>query len=348
MSRILAYFVAPVLLVVLAACGTQGDSTTGAAQSVGREPPQSCPCIYVANLFNKKVNNQDRVTVYPVTASKNAAPIQEILGPATGLDRPTGIAVDQSANIYVSNFGNLYGVHTGSVTAYAAGSTGNASPYMTITSNLYNPLGVAVSPLDGNVYVMSQDVSTDCGGLSVYNFSGKFLGFLSSSCEAGQPAVDSSGNIYVPERYARDYCTSSYLTSAILIYPPGSYGYGMAPRWICGDNTHLLIPQQVAVDTAGNVFAVNWPTNGGQPASVSVYPPGSAGDVAPSQLISGSNTELDYPTGVAVDSNDNIYVTNGNNSILVYAAGASGNVAPMRRIKGRSTGLHHPKSIAIR
>ena len=44
--------------------------------------------------------------------------------------------------------------------------------------------------------------------------------------------------------------------------------------------------------------------------SVTVYPAGSNENAVPSVTISGSNTLLDYPGGIAVDSSRNIYVSN--------------------------------------
>jgi 6-phosphogluconolactonase (cycloisomerase 2 family) len=80
--------------------------------------------------------------------------------------------------------------------------------------------------------------------------------------------------------------------------------------------------------------------------SVTVYASSAAGNAKPIQDISGSNTGLAMPFGVAVDGSGNIYVTNsGEDTIDVYAAGATGNVAPIRTITGES--YVFPKGIAI-
>jgi acylphosphatase len=84
----------------------------------------------------------------------------------------------------------------------------------------------------------------------------------------------------------------------------------------------------------------------GKGNSVTVYASSATGNAKPIQDISGSNTELAMPFGVAVDGSGNIYVTNdGDDSIEVYAAGATGNVAPIRSIIGPP--YHYPKGIAI-
>jgi hypothetical protein len=58
------------------------------------------------------------------------------------------------------------------------------------------------------------------------------------------------------------------------------------------------------------------------------------GNVAPSAVISGSNTGLSNQSrGLAADAQGNLYVTSGT-SISVFAASANGNVAPLRVIQG--------------
>jgi hypothetical protein len=84
--------------------------------------------------------------------------------------------------------------------------------------------------------------------------------------------------------------------------------------------------------------------------SITVYPLNANGNVTPVQSISGANTGLSYPAGVAVDQGGNVYVTNSSYpvaSITVYAPGANGNIAPIRTIEGSSTDLHSPRGIAV-
>ena len=81
---------------------------------------------------------------------------------------------------------------------------------------------------------------------------------------------------------------------------------------------------------------------------LTVYAAGANGNVAPIQVIYGHPlTKLGHPSGIAVDSGDNLYAANYNNSITVYAAGSNGNVAPIRKIKGSRTQLANPMGILI-
>jgi hypothetical protein len=82
--------------------------------------------------------------------------------------------------------------------------------------------------------------------------------------------------------------------------------------------------------------------------TVTVYPASANGNVAPIETISGSNTGLNNPEGIALDARLNINVANANTpSVTVYAAGANGNVAPIRAISGSNTELNNPFGIAL-
>jgi hypothetical protein len=103
-------------------------------------------------------------------------------------------------------------------------------------------------------------------------------------------------------------------------------------------------PVAIFVDSSKNIFVANSTGN-----SVTEYSPGQKGNVAPFAIISGLNTNLAFPSGVALDAVANIYVTNGTpiNSVTVYAPGSSGNVSPIGTISGPHTGLNGPDGILV-
>lgn len=80
---------------------------------------------------------------------------------------------------------------------------------------------------------------------------------------------------------------------------------------------------------------------------VTDYSGGANGNVFPIRTISGSNTGLTNPYGIAVDASRNIYVLPSDKSIIACAAGAHGNVAPIRTIAGSKTRLSGPIGIAV-
>jgi DNA-binding beta-propeller fold protein YncE len=85
------------------------------------------------------------------------------------------------------------------------------------------------------------------------------------------------------------------------------------------------------------------------PPSITVYAKNASGDTPPLRVIQGPRTQLNWPTGVAVDpGRGELYVTNDTlHSILVFDVNASGDVAPKRVLRGPRTGLKNPTGIAL-
>jgi len=78
------------------------------------------------------------------------------------------------------------------------------------------------------------------------------------------------------------------------------------------------------VDANGNIYVTDAVNN-----DVTVYAAGATGGGAtPTATISGADTGLNFPSGIALDASKNIYVSNSDgNSIPVYAAGATGDAS---------------------
>jgi len=98
--------------------------------------------MYVAN------ENSATITIYATNPTGNEAPLTTIGGALTGLTAPTGVALDSSGRIYVSN-GNTALVFA----AYPAG--GNEAPLATISgalTGLSTPQGITVD-FAGRIYL---------------------------------------------------------------------------------------------------------------------------------------------------------------------------------------------------
>ena len=83
------------------------------------------------------------------------------------------------------------------------------------------------------------------------------------------------------------------------------------------------------------------------PPSVTVFSADASGDAAPLRVIAGPKTQLNWPTGVAVDpEHGEVFVSNSvGDTIAVFSATANGDVAPIRVIKGPQTLLKAPAGI---
>jgi hypothetical protein len=375
--------------------------------------------IYVANAgtanTSDKVQSGSSITVYAAGSTGNASPIATIAGSNTGLYDLSGIAIDSSGNLYTEG---CPGGHCFSINVYPPGSNGNVSPATTISEGLNFPVGIALDS-SRNIYVLNTEGLTVPGGAIVIYPAGSsgvaspiatiYSNFTELSGAAGI-ALDSSGQIYV---------ANSFVGSGgnISIYPAGSYATGVPPTsTIAGPDTQLSNPRGVAVDSHGEIFALNfenvtrYPAGSSGDASIDgffsvesddfstmtglavnpagklyvtvgaaekchnnschktsdgelvVWPPGSNGNGKPSAVISGPNTGIASPSAVAVDRSGYMYVTNegsakcsrycgclpnGSGSVTVYAPGSDGDVPPIATIGGANTGLKYPYGITL-
>ncbi len=108
-------------------------------------------------------------------------------------------------------------------------------------------------------------------------------------------ALDSNANIYV----ANGNTNGSQFS--VIVYPPFSNGSVVFPSaTIIGAATGLVCPRGIAVDSSGNIYVANQGACVGATDSITVYPPGSNGNVAPSATITGPNTGLAGPWGLAI------------------------------------------------
>src|SRR5439155_1156094 len=109
--------------------------------------PQGVALDGAGNIYVTDAGSNS-ITVYAAGASGNATPMATIAGGNTGLDLPVGIALDGAGNIYVTNCSDL-GNTVYSITVYAAGANGNATPTATIAggnTGLNSPTLIAVVP----------------------------------------------------------------------------------------------------------------------------------------------------------------------------------------------------------
>jgi hypothetical protein len=123
---------------------------------------------------------------------------------------------------------------------------------------------------------------------------------------ASSLALDRRNNIYVTKD------GGGVAVDAVTIYAAGSNGNVAPMATISGPLTQLKQPSGVAVDSIGNIYVANdVSADGKHLGSITVYPPGSNGNVAPAMrlsngtliknaVIQGSLTGLDQPVGVAI------------------------------------------------
>lgn len=153
-------------------------------------------------------------------------------------------------------------------------------------------------------------------------------------------AADASGNTYV----------ANQPTAAIMEFNAGANGPSVPPvRTIT--SAALSAPYGIAVDPNGNIFVAD-PTGFDGNGAIDEFGPSQSGSVTPIFQIAGPGSGLSQPYGIAVDSNDDVFVVNdagtpsapGTPSVEVFPRGQ---VSPARVITGTATQLNIPLSIAV-
>ena len=219
-------------------------------------------------LFALPAGVQAAVVVTTLAGSAPASGSADGTGSAARFNKPGGVAVDSSGNVYVADSENktIRKVTPSGVVTTLAGTAGaNGSTDATGSAARFSyPLGVAVDST-GNVYVADRNnhtirkvtpgglVTTLAGSAGVggsADGSGSAAGFYYPS----GVAVDSSGNVYVAD--ANNYTIRKVTPSGVVTTLAGSAGLNGSANGT-GSAARFSYPNGVAVDSSGNVYVAD-------------------------------------------------------------------------------------------
>lgn len=249
---------------------------------------------------------------------------------------PYGIAVDQSGNVYVSDYLShvVRKINTSGTISTVAGTgtfgfSGDGG--QGANAQLNRPLGLAVDSA-GNLYIADTNnycirmLSTD-GTISTVAGAATSLGFTGDGGPATKAkmsapygvAVDSKGNIYIADsgnNRVRE------VSNGVINTIAGTGTKGFSGDGGPGTKAQLNNPYGLSVDAGGNVYVSdygNWRlrliTPNGNIQTLAGFAQGYGGDGGPA-----INATLSFPTGTALDPSGNVYIADsGNNAIRQLA-----------------------------
>jgi hypothetical protein len=321
------------LLLATAGCGGGGGGTL--------PPPGAEPSIYLTHAI--PLTSTSNILLFSTAANGTVSPTSNLTGPANVVF--SGLAVDGTGNAYVG--GEIFGSGGGSggppldsveVLVYAPGASGT-QPTRTITSSSFqvNQGGIDGLAVDGsgNLYVSAVLAAPNLGsGVAIFSPAAngdavpiRVIGGVDTGIIGIGPipiAVDSAGNVYVSTGFDQE-------PESILTFNSSASGNMPPTSTIGGPATTINSIRGLALDSAGNIYVSNLPSDPNALQDILEFSAGSTGNVAPIRTISGSASTISAAGNLALDSAGNIYLLNGLN-LLKFAPGATGNVAPIATI----------------
>jgi sugar lactone lactonase YvrE len=327
------------VITTVAGNGTEGfGGEGGPATSAQLNAPSGVAVDTAGNLFIADRNNNRIRKVTPggvisTVAGNGTQGFSADGGPATSaqLNAPLGVAVDTARNLFIADYGNnrVCKVTSNGVISTVAGNgirgfSGDGGP--ATSAQLNAPLGVAVDTArnlfigdygnDRVRKVTSSGIISTVAGNEIRGFSGD--GGPATSARLSYPysvAVDTAGNLFIADTY--NHCVRKVTPGGVISTVAGNGTYGFSGDGGPATAAQLRIPQGVALDTAGNIFIADTGNNrvrkvtpGGVISTVAGNGThGFSGDGGPA-----TSAQLNYPSGVAVDTARNLFIADRNNN----------------------------------
>jgi hypothetical protein len=269
------------------------------------------------------------VEEFAAGATGNPSPIATLHGPDTGLNGPSGLGFLPGATeqLLVSN---IFGA--GSVTQYGLPADGDVKPSATPVANgaVSSPTGLLVvspptltspSQLHGTAGAAFSQTLTGGGGHGPYTWA-----ITSGSLPAGLKLNGTTGAI----------------TGTPSAPGTTSFTVQVTDQSLPTAQT-ATATISIAIDPA--ITPAVYVANGGN-GTVTSYPVGGSGNLAPLTTFGRTGFGLNAPAGVTIAPSGRVSIANsGNDSVTSYAPGAA---APfVTNLTGAATGLQGPSALTL-
>ncbi|UTJ06117.1 Ig-like domain-containing protein [Arcobacter roscoffensis] len=335
--------------------------------------------VYVADTLNHRIRKIDTNGNVTTLAGSGDAAFADGVGATASFNKPSGVAVDSSGNVYVADFGNdkiRKITSDGNVTTLAGSGLGGSTDGNATVASFKNPYSVAVDS-SGNTYVADILNNRIRKISNVY----KLLTGTPTKDDVGVHDVNlilSDGtnevehNFQITVNSLAPVVTSEAVTSVdedseYLYTLTGVDGQGddlnwsvkentSLPTWLSFNNTaptvstfssHYLSTKstyiEMATDSNGNIFT----TNDTQDSIVKITPNGVV------TTFVGGDSSFTKIVGLTIDSSDNIYVSDSSEHkikkitpsgiISVFAGSISG----FNDATGELAKFNYPHGLAI-
>ena len=268
--------------------------------------------LYVADAGNNLIRKITPAGVVSTFAGSGAVGTANATGIAASFSGITGVAVDASGNVYVSESGNN---DVRKITA--------SGQVTTFGSGFNKPLGVAVDAV-GNVYVAdagNNQIKEITSGGTVSTFAGSGVpgntdgpGVSASFSKPSALVFDAAGYLYVTDAGSNliRKITPGGLVSTIA----GNNSPGSADG--TGSAASFNSPAGITVDAIGNLYV----TDAGNNTIRKITPGGTVTTLAGTAGNSGrsggqgSAASFNTPVGITIDTNGDLFIGDVVNNII--------------------------------
>jgi len=338
--------------------GDGGPATDAGLNDALGVAVDSADNLYIADSLNNRVRKVDALGIITTVAGDGSSGFSGDGGPATdaGLNNPVGLAVDSADNLYIAELGEFNRIRkvdasTGIITTVAGGEGRGGDGGLATDARLNAPFGVTLDSAD-NLYIAEfgdiviahivsgnqvRRVDAATGIITTVAGDGRSFGFggdggLAINASLASPfgvALDSADNLYIADmnnnRIRKVGAVFGIITTVAGNGSPDISGDG-APAI----RASLADPRGVALDSADNLYIADFSSNQIRKVDAAtgiittVAGNGSSDFTGDGDLATSAS--LSSPTGVALDSDDNLYIADLNNQRIRRVDAASGNI----------------------
>ena len=315
--------------------------------------------LFIADEFNHRIRRVDATTAIITTvAGTDEQGYSGDDGPATAaqLNRPRGITVDASGNLFIADFDNdrirRVDTTTGIITTVAGtderGFFGDNGP--ATAAQLNRPAGIAVNA-SGNLFIGDEfndrirrvdaatGVITTVAGTDEGGFSGDDA--PATEAQLNRPVgvvVDASGNLFIADRENNRIRRVDAITGVITT-EAGTDEVGFSGDDGPATGALLNRPTGIALDTSGDLFIADFDNDRIRrvDATTSIIntvagtgEKGFIGDDGPATAA-----QLEFPRGIALDALGNLFIADTVNHLIRRVDATTGVIATVAGIGER-------------